>query len=297
MAVPPIIPFNGLNQPLPFPDALQEFKVETSSVGAQTGQHASASVTVATRSGTNSLHGNVFEYTRNYLFNGRSATALVRDSLKQNQFGGTIGGPIIKNRLFYFVGEQSHDQAVEPRRIPGLFDDARDADRRTFRRLLPPSARPSRLRWRLRSSTTSFPQSLMDPIAMKIAKLLPTTGQLNACGLINYATGGNQRQYQIPVKVDYTFNAKHSMFVRYMLSNNYTPLFYDPTNPLFTGSTTGQSNNIQSMVIGDTYRDQPDAGQQLAHRDEPQRQPPVHSRFQDSRRFRDSHQLLSSPRR
>jgi hypothetical protein len=48
-------PFNGLNQPLPFPDALQEFKVETSSVGAQTGQHASASVTVATRSGTNSL--------------------------------------------------------------------------------------------------------------------------------------------------------------------------------------------------------------------------------------------------
>ena len=51
-------PFNGLNQPLPFPDALQEFKVETSSVGAQTGQHASASVTVATRSGTNSLHGN-----------------------------------------------------------------------------------------------------------------------------------------------------------------------------------------------------------------------------------------------
>ena len=70
-------PFNGLNQPLPFPDALQEFKVETSSVGAQTGQHASASVTVATRSGTNALHGNLFEYTRNYLFNGRSATALV----------------------------------------------------------------------------------------------------------------------------------------------------------------------------------------------------------------------------
>src|SRR3984893_10417964 len=88
-------PFNGLNQPLPFPDALQEFKVETSSVGAQTGQHAAASVTVATRSGSNALHGDVFEYVRNYEFNGRSATLLVRDSLKQNQFGGTIGGPII----------------------------------------------------------------------------------------------------------------------------------------------------------------------------------------------------------
>src|SRR4029078_5428209 len=98
--------FNGLNQPLPFPDALQEFKVETSSVGAQSGQHASASVTVATPPGTNAVHGNLFEYTRNYLFNGRSATALVRDSLKQNQFGGTIGGPMVRNRLFYFLGFQ-----------------------------------------------------------------------------------------------------------------------------------------------------------------------------------------------
>jgi len=99
-------PFNGLNQPLPFPDALQEFKVETSSVGAQAGQHAAASVTVATRSGTNATHGNFFEYNRYYVFNGRTATALVRDSLKQNQFGGTIGGAIIKNKLFYFAGAQ-----------------------------------------------------------------------------------------------------------------------------------------------------------------------------------------------
>src|SRR6185295_3222727 len=107
-------PFNGLNQPLPFPDALQEFKVETSSVGAQTGQHAAASVTVATRSGTNAFHGNVFEYIRNYEFNGRSAPLLVRDSLKQNQFGGTIGGPIIRNRLFFFVGEQTTIKRSNP---------------------------------------------------------------------------------------------------------------------------------------------------------------------------------------
>ena len=73
------------------------------------------------------------------------------------------------------------------------------------------------------------------------------------CGLVNYATGGNQQQYQIPIKVDYTFNAKHSMFARYMLSNNDTPLFYDPSNPLFTGSTTGQKNNIHSVVLGETW--------------------------------------------
>jgi hypothetical protein len=107
-------PFNGLNQPLPFPDALQEFKVETSSVGAQTGQHAAASVSVVTRSGTNSWHGNAFDYVRNYEFNARNATALVRDSLKQNQFGGTFGGPIKKNKLFFFVGEQSTIKRSNP---------------------------------------------------------------------------------------------------------------------------------------------------------------------------------------
>src|SRR5579863_5861986 len=107
-------PFNGLNQPLPFPDALQEFKVETSSVGAQTGQHAAASVNVVTRSGTNALHGDVFEYVRNYLFNGRSANTLIRDSLKQNQFGGTIGGAIMKNKLFFFAGEQSTIKRSNP---------------------------------------------------------------------------------------------------------------------------------------------------------------------------------------
>ena len=77
---------------------------------------------------------------------------------------------------------------------------------------------------------------------MKIAKL-PTTGQVNGCGLINYATGGNQNQYQIPIKVDYTFNAKHSMFARYMLSNNFTPLFYDPSIRCSRAAQQGQQNH------------------------------------------------------
>ena len=245
-------PFNGLNQPLPFPDALQEFKVETSSVGAQTGQHASASVTVATRSGTNSLHGNFFEYTRNYLFNGRSATALVRDSLKQNQFGGTIGGAIIKNRLFYFVGEQTTIKRSNPADQQG-YSMTPDMLAGNFQTIASTQCQTKAITLSAPFVNNIIPKNLMDPIAMKIAALLPTSNEVNACGLINYATGGNQRQYQIPVKVDYTFNAKHSIFARYMLSNNYTPLFYDPSNPLFTGSTTGQENNIQSVVIGDTY--------------------------------------------
>jgi len=244
-------PFNGLNQPLPFPDALQEFKVETSSVGAQSGQHAAASVTVATKSGSNAFHGNVFEFVRNYQFNGRSAPTLVRDSLKQNQFGGTIGGPIIKNKLFFFVGEQSTIKRSNPADQTG-FSMTPAMLKGDFSVIASTQCQTKAITLAAPFVNNVLPQSQIDPIALKIAALLPAN-QLNACGLINYSSGGNQRQYQIPVKVDYQRSDKHSMFVRYMLSNNFTPLFYDPSNPLFTGSTTGQSNNIQSTAIGDTY--------------------------------------------
>lgn len=244
-------PFNGLNQPLPFPDALQEFKVETSSVGAQSGQHASASVTVATKSGTNVLHGNVFEFIRNYQFNGRSAPTLVRDSLKQSQFGGTIGGAIIKNKLFFFGGEQSTIKRSNPANQTG-FSMTPAMLKGDFSVIASTQCQARAITLSGPFVNNVMPASQIDPIAAKIAALLPTN-QLNACGLVNYASGGNQRQYQIPVKVDFQQSAKNSMFVRYLLSNNFTPLFYDPSNPLFTGSTTGQSNNIQATTVGDTY--------------------------------------------
>src|SRR2546421_8592194 len=99
-------PFNGFNLPLPFPDALQEFKVETSAVPAQYGQHSAGAVNAITKSGTNNFHGDLFEFVRNKVFNARNAFAPERDGLKRNQFGGVLGGPIIKNKLFFFGGDQ-----------------------------------------------------------------------------------------------------------------------------------------------------------------------------------------------
>ena len=245
-------PFNGLNQPLPFPDALQEFKVETSALGAQNGQHAGAAVTVATRSGSNEIHGNVFEYVRNYLFNGRSATALVRDSLKQNQFGGTLGGPILRNRLFYFVGAQGTIKKSNPANSQGytMTPEMLAGD---FRVITSTACQPKAVSLTAPFVNNVIPVSQMDPIALKLAKDLPTQGLMNDCGLITYATGENQNQYQIPVKVDFTASAKNTLYARYMLSNNDTPIQYDPGNPFFTGSTTGQTNTIHSVALGDTY--------------------------------------------
>src|SRR5579864_1500382 len=103
-------PYNNLSLPLPFPDALQEFKVETSAIPAQYGYHSTAMVNAVTKSGTNQFHGDLFEFLRNGDLNANdyfnNALGKPRDTLKRNQFGGTVGGPIIRDKLFFFGGYQ-----------------------------------------------------------------------------------------------------------------------------------------------------------------------------------------------
>jgi hypothetical protein len=99
-------PGTNLNLPVPFPDALQEFKIETSALPARYGQHASAVVNVATKAGSNQFHGSAFEFNRDGRFNAKNAFALTKDSLKRNQFGGALGGPIATNKLFFFGAYQ-----------------------------------------------------------------------------------------------------------------------------------------------------------------------------------------------
>ncbi|PYS45391.1 MAG: TonB-dependent receptor, partial [Acidobacteria bacterium] len=107
-----IDPYDSLALPLPFPDALAEFKTE---IGGQSAQQARGSqVSAVTKSGTNAFHGDLFEFVRNDLFNATTYFAAVdpttgekkHSTLKRNQFGGTIGGPILKNKLFFFGGYQ-----------------------------------------------------------------------------------------------------------------------------------------------------------------------------------------------
>src|SRR2546422_1527985 len=107
-------PYNSLALPLPFPDALQEFKVETSVLQPQYGFHAGASVNAVTKSGSNEFHGNLFEFLRNGALNARDFFATRRDTLKRNQFGGVLGGPIIKDKLFFFGGYQATIQRSDP---------------------------------------------------------------------------------------------------------------------------------------------------------------------------------------
>src|ERR1017187_5248899 len=85
----------NVNGPFPFPDALQEFSVQTSNYNAEFGQSAGAVVNIVTKSGGRQFHGDAFEFLRNGYFDAKPYFATVADSLHRHQFGGTIGGPVI----------------------------------------------------------------------------------------------------------------------------------------------------------------------------------------------------------
>jgi len=104
--VPNLDIISNVNQPFPFPDALQEFSVQTSNYNAEYGQNAGGVVSIITKSGTNKFHGSAFEFLRNRALNARNYFASTTDPLKRNQFGGTLGGPIVKDRTFFFGGYQ-----------------------------------------------------------------------------------------------------------------------------------------------------------------------------------------------
>src|SRR6185503_8947725 len=114
--------YDGVNLTLPFPDAMQEFRVETSSQNAQNGYKAGGTVSVATKAGTNLFHGDVFEFVRHHRFNGTSPFAAINrttgeradDGLVRNQYGGVLGGPILRDRIFFFGAYQGTRTEVTP---------------------------------------------------------------------------------------------------------------------------------------------------------------------------------------
>ena len=93
-----------LNSGLPFPnpDSVQEFNLQSSNFSAEYGNAAGGVVNIVTRAGTNEFHGSWFHFIRNGAMNARQFFAPVQDTLKRNQFGGAIGGPIVKQKLFFF---------------------------------------------------------------------------------------------------------------------------------------------------------------------------------------------------
>jgi len=124
----------GQGVAVPAPDTIQEYKVQTALYDASTGRNGGANVNVVTKSGTNAFHGNVYYFLRNEKLNAneffRNSAGLPKARLRQNQFGFTVGGPIRKNRTFFFGSYEGNRQtngvtgaATSTTFLPPLTDD------------------------------------------------------------------------------------------------------------------------------------------------------------------------------
>jgi hypothetical protein len=244
-------PFSNANLPLPFPDALQEFKVETSAMPAQYGQHSSGVVNSVTKSGGNEFHGDLFEFVRNKVFNARNAFSPTRDGLKRNQFGGVIGGPIIKNKLFFFGGYQGTIQRSEANIIVSYLPTPRMLTG-DFTGVTAPACNGGRqINLRAPFTNNRIDPSLFSKAALTLAtKYLPTP--VDECGQSVYGRRQNSDEKMLVGKIDYQQSSNHSLFGRYERGTLFTPNNYNGSNVLSL-SIPDYDRGFHSLVVGDTY--------------------------------------------
>jgi Carboxypeptidase regulatory-like domain/TonB dependent receptor-like, beta-barrel len=269
-------PLSNQNLPLPFPDTVEEFKVETSSLPAQYGTHPSGSVNVVTKSGTNSFHGDVFEYVRNYIFDSKNTsfaaaaqinpltgnTFAFRPPLKRNQFGGTVGGPVMKDKLFFFLGWQDTIQrSTNPAQttLPTAAMEAGDFQPclGTTAVLLPPYGTGG-------SGPNQIDPASFSPVIKALLNHIPVApaagpaGSPYQCGTYNYQTPANFTENQGLARIDYHQSSKNTIFGRYFITNWEQPPGVPDTLPsgdpnLLIAAIDGASNRVQNLTLGDTY--------------------------------------------
>jgi len=251
--------FSNINLPFPFPDALQEFSVETSTLPARNGMHPGGVVNVVTKSGTNDIHGNLFEFLRNGDLNARNFFAATHDSLKRNQFGGTAGGKIIKDKLFFFGGfqgtfnRQNPPQTISyvptPATLNGdfsAFDGSSCISSGKAKQLTDPANGGAPF------PNDQIPVSRFNPASLKLVGYLPTSLVQNACGKVTYGIKANSNEYQYIGRIDYAISTKQAFFARYFDADYVLPPNWSSTNILVT-SSPGNAERAQTITLGDIY--------------------------------------------
>ena len=239
---------SNTNDPFPFPDALQEFSVQTNSFDAQYGNNAGAVVNVVTKSGTNQFHGDLFEFVRNGAFNARNYFANKVDPLKRNQFGGTIGGPIHKNTSFFFFGWQ--------KTIIRSVNNATNA--------IVPTADNLNGNFSLTNPTTVITNPFthvpyasnaaigpIDPVALNMAKLLPVRPAGSTSGVVTFGTPLQQNFDEYIARVDQVFRGQDRLFGRFYLNKYHHAPTFDGKNLLTAGP--GSTVKAQNWLLGYTW--------------------------------------------
>jgi Carboxypeptidase regulatory-like domain/TonB dependent receptor-like, beta-barrel/TonB-dependent Receptor Plug Domain len=229
----------------PSVDAIQEFKVLTGNAEAEYGGGAGTVTNIQLKTGTNAFHGNLFEFFRNTAMDARNfflVAPVPKQVLKQNQFGGTVGGPIIKDRTFFFFsyeGLRSVEQNANLANVLSVAEENGD-----FSALLPAT--------QLFSPYTGLPypnnQIPVDPVAQNIAQKyipLPNTSQNG----LNYAgvTSGNESVNQYLVRLDHKINDNNQLAFHFLYAFRNFPS--SDLNPNFTYKGTYPIYNVGLQYV------------------------------------------------
>ena len=195
-------------QNLPSPDSIQEFQILTNSYSAEYGRASGATLLAITKSGTQSLHGGVWEFFRDDALNATNFFAPSKPTLRQNQFGGNLGGPLVRGRTFFFVnyeGLQIHEEEIVRYNSPTAAQRAGD-----FSASAAPIRDPDT---GLPFPGNQIPRDRLDQMALNFLDLyvpLPNQGtQVNTLGA--RPTDGNQ----FTVKIDHNLRASNTATVRW----------------------------------------------------------------------------------
>ena len=257
-------PQDNLNLPFPFPDALQEFSVATSALTAQHGMHSGASVNAVTRSGTNRFSGNAFVFLRDRRLNATNPFARVGpegervdDGLQRSQFGATAGGPLVRDRLFFFGAYQGTIVRQQPAAniawVPTPAMLAGD-----FTAIASPECNGGRQITLLGGfENNRIDPARFSPAALNLVKYLPSS--TDPCGQVTYTLRKDNRQSQVLGRLDLRRTDDHWIFGRYMATS------YDQSIPMRESDTvlslydaennrgeSGFDDLAQSLAVGDT---------------------------------------------
>ncbi|MGB8987101.1 MAG: carboxypeptidase-like regulatory domain-containing protein [Candidatus Sulfotelmatobacter sp.] len=234
---------------LPSIDAIQEFKVLTFTYSAEYGTRAGPTVLVTTKSGTNQIHGSLFEFFRNTDLDARSYFASTREQFNLNQFGGAVGGPIRKDKTFFFLDYQAKRQRHGTPFV-GLVPTAAY---RTGDYTLDPYGNPNATQLNNPYTATplqcdgagnpipagpggvqapgtncnKFPSNMIDPIGQAMINLFPLPNASNPGAAYNYSDVPVRKlnEGEFDIRLDHNFSSKDSVFARfsYDQATSYVP--------------------------------------------------------------------------
>ena len=230
--------FRGTGLNLPPPDHLQEFRAVTASFGSEYGRVPGSVINAVTKSGSNAFHGNLYEFFRNDDLNARAFFDSKVAKLKQNQFGGTIGGPVIKNKLFFFFGYEG--LRIRPAASGASVYAPTEAQKNgVFPQTIidPLTGAPF--------PNNTIPADRIDPVAKNIQdKYIPTAAFAGQQQFFALPQPENNNQYT--GRADYQISDRYRLFARY---NNWKTV--DDSLAARSTNVPGYSPNFNGTTVQD----------------------------------------------